>query len=222
MSKIEEIETLTGFRISSECSCNLPRQHMTEPLLQKIESHVVTCFREHSRDYLLYHNLAHTREVVIRAMEIAETYPLEEEDRFCLIIAAWFHDLGHLYTTPENHEKAGTLLMREFLNNHLSESKLVIIENLILATRFPTPPRTFLESILCDADMYHLGTSRFFMTDALVKQELELRTGQVFNDWDRRTLYLLNKHEFYTEYCKNKLNEGKNRNIEILKEKIKK
>ncbi len=194
---------------------------MTEPLPQKIETHVVKCFRDHTRDFLIYHNLTHTREVVVKAMEIAENYPLKEDDLFCLITAAWFHDLGHLYTTIENHEKASVFLMREFLKEDLPESKLLIIENFILATRFPTTPRTFLESILCDADMYHLGTSRFFMTDALVKQEFELRTGQVYSDWDRRTLHLLNKHQYYTEYCKNKLNDGKTRNIELLKIKIK-
>jgi len=188
--------------------------------LSKIRDHVTNCFQQDAPGYLYYHNLLHTKSVVIHAEEIALFYGLQNEDPFVLLAAAWFHDLGHLYDSPVNHEFKSVTLMKDFLTNSYPDEVLEKIADTILATRQLATPKTQLEKIIRDADTYHFGTEEFFLTDGLVKREFEERTTQKYHHWTEHTLRLLQKHEFYTSYCKDRLDSGQEKNISILQEKI--
>jgi len=78
---------------------------------------------------------------VIHAEEIALFYGLKNEDLFVLLAAAWFHDLGHLFGSPANHEHKSATLMRSFLENSYPDEVLEKISNTILATRELSTPR---------------------------------------------------------------------------------
>lgn len=195
---------------------------MNEKILERIAEYVTTCFNQDIPPYLYYHNLSHTQEVVARSEEIATYYKLSEEDVFVLLAAAWFHDLGQLYTKPEAHEEKSVALMNEFLKHDCTPQTLHSIASTILATKYPTRPNTFIEEIICDADTYHFGTGQFLVTDVLVKKEMEIRTGVVFTDWNKVSLDLLKSHHFYTDYCKERLTSGKQVNIELMERKEKK
>ena len=99
--------------------------------------------------------------------------------------------------------------MRDFLKNSYPNEVLDKISDTILATRELSTPKTQLGEIIRDADTYHFGTDEFLLTDKLVKQELEERTKQKYHHWTEHTLRLLQKHKFYTSYCKTRLNGGK-------------
>ena len=73
-------------------------------IFQKAESFVKGIFEKNESAKLSFHNLAHTRNVVARAREIASQYELSEKDQAVLYIAAWFHDTGHLFVEPAMHE----------------------------------------------------------------------------------------------------------------------
>jgi len=161
--------------------------------LSKIRDHVTNCFQQDAPGYLYYHNLLHTKSVVIHAEEIALFYGLQNEDPFVLLAAAWFHDLGHLYDSPVNHEFKSVTLMKDFLTNSYPDEVLEKIADTILATRQLATPKTQLEKIIRDADTYHFGTEEFFLTDGLVKRELEERTTQKYHHWT----------EIHFGYCKN-------------------
>lgn len=162
-----------------------------------------------------YHNLAHTESVVGHVKEIASYYLLNETDTFILVVSAWFHDIGHLYGEMKGHEQRGVTIMQHYLQN-IDGELITAISGCILATRFPSHPANLREQIICDADTYHLGTPFFRQTDVLVKKEVEMRTGMTFPDWHQKTLGLLKQHLFFTEYCKTRLNTGKQENIEWL------
>jgi len=162
-----------------------------------------------------YHNLAHTESVVGHVKEIAAWYLLNETDTFILSMSAWFHDIGHLYGEIKGHEERGVVIMQHCLHN-IAGDLITAISQCILATRFPTHPTTLREQIICDADTYHAGTPLFRQTDVLVEKEMEMRTGTTFPDWHRKSLHFLQQHVFYTEYCRTRLNEGKQQNIDWL------
>jgi hypothetical protein len=91
-----------------------------------------------------------------------------------------------------------------------------------MATRAPRSPATLLEEIVCDADTYHFGTKEFKETNKLVLKELELKNG---GRLDRQRAYrdaieMLEEHTFFTSYCKDLLEEPKQKNIKKLKKKI--
>ena len=188
--------------------------------LSNIRDHVLNCFEQDKPGYLHYHDLSHTKSVVIHAEEIALFYGLQNEDLFVLLAAAWFHDLGHLYGSPANHEHKSAIIMNDFLKNSYPNEVLEKIRDTILATRELSTPKTQLGKIIRDADTYHFGTDEFLLTDKLVKQEFEERTKQKYHHWTEHTLHLLQKHKFYTSYCETRLNGGKERNISMLETKI--
>ncbi len=77
-----------------------------------------------------------------------------------------------------------------------------------------------MEEILCDADTYHFGTKEFKVTNKQVKKEFALRGySMLLQNWVSNTVEMLEKHVFFTTYCKILLEERKRKNIEWLKRK---
>lgn len=96
--------------------------------------------------------------------------------------------------------------------------------SLILVTRFPPTPQTLQEMIICDADTYHFGLKdEFRATNKAIKQELILSNmGSRVQNWEKNTLKLLLSHQYYTSYCKELLQKGKEKNIKFYRKKIEK
>lgn len=108
--------------------------------------------------------------------------------------------------------------MQKYLEAKGVEKKIIdTIKGCILATRLPHSPTLLLEEIICDADTYNLGTEDFFKTDRLLKKEFELRNNTSPDNWDKQTLELLEKHKYFTSCCRDKLEKGKQKNIEVLR-----
>ncbi len=191
----------------------------TKELYKNIEDHVTGLYKHINARALVFHNLLHTQNVVKRTMEIIRHYKLSEDERLVLFAAAWFHDTGHLFTEPPMHEAMSCEIMYKFLSTKINEVDIISdIEECIMATKLPTNPQNLLQQIICDADTYHLGTDEFKETNKLVMQEQQLKYGDidpiVFN---KATIRMLQQHCFYTHYCKNKLNEKKENNLNELK-----
>jgi len=194
---------------------------MTKNIYKQVEDHVSKLFEANKKPKLIFHSLEHTREIVKRTEEIAAHYKLGEKEMMAVYIAAWFHDTGHLFTTPENHEEKSVELMRSFMEGSLPDQELIeTIKGCIMATKRSIQPTTLLQQIVCDADTYHLGTKDFKKTNKQVRKEMTMDDGMSRNDWDIKTLEFLEKHQYYTSYCIELLNKGKQENIERLKQKI--
>lgn len=119
-------------------------------LAQKLQAH------------LAYHNVDHTKEVVQTSQYIAKAEGLSDEDIQLLSTAALFHDAGFL-EGYNNHEELSCKLARSYLPKFdYSPEQIEKICNLIMVTKLPQTPSDTLESILCDADLYYLGTDKYF------------------------------------------------------------
>lgn len=190
------------------------------PLIEKIESYVAACFKRNTDPNLFYHNYHHTVNVVKRVKEIKANYPVSRTDSFVLQTAAWFHDVGQLSGTNENHEEAGASIMKGFFRQAMLPVETVKqIEQTILSTKIPHKPTSLPDEIICDADTYNLGTDEFPNTDALLKRECELR-GLPTEDWDKKTLTFLLQHRYFTSYCQQLLNETKEGNVALVRERM--
>lgn len=194
---------------------------MKTALTDKAQQYVKQLYNNNNNDVLVYHNLKHTEKVVNHCEEISSHYAMEDSEKESLIVAAWFHDVGHLFTEPALHEEKSAEIAEQFAKeNYLSEDKLRQIKELIMVTRMPRHPKTILEQIICDADTYNLGTDEFKGTNKKVRKELRLR-GFDFTkpEWNKMTIDLFERHEFYTPYVQGLLNEGKTANLNKLKGK---
>jgi predicted metal-dependent HD superfamily phosphohydrolase len=191
-------------------------------LLIDTESYVKGLFKQHNQSNLVFHNLEHTESVVERVHEIASHYQLPDKELLELSIAAWFHDTGHLMADPAGHEEKSVQLMEAFMINRTDDEELVKnIAGLIRITKFPPSPQSLSEMIICDADTYHFGLDDFKQTNKAMRKELVLRNmNTMVMDWERNSLELLQKHQFYTTYCLSLLQKGKEKNIRRLNKKI--
>lgn len=192
-------------------------------LLKNTEEYVTSMYDESTGDCFYFHNLEHTKLVVKRSSEIAAHYELPSRDSLLLFIAAWFHDTGYLFTTPQLHEEKSVELMKEFAEQiQLTPEDIHDIEGCIMATKAPRNPSTALEKIMCDADTYHLGTKDFKKFNKMIRKEFSCFAGDKFDPekFNQNTLDFFSKHEFYTEYCKQLLNEQKKENMKKVSKKI--
>lgn len=190
-------------------------------IINEAEEFVSETFKAGQKNQFPYHNLAHTQNVVNHAFEIAAHYELTEKDITVLGLAAWFHDVGHLYTTPENHEEKSVEVMRKFMEEHKEAPGITDeVAEIIMATQQSREPVTLLQQIIRDADTYHFGTKDFKDTNKLVKKEFELRgMGAMTTGWEAQTLKKLKEHKFYTSYGIEILNGGKEQNMRRAEKK---
>lgn len=190
-------------------------------IIEKAEQIVRNIIQKHHDPNLFYHNIIHTENVVNSVNKVAEHYLLSSREHFICCIAAWFHDIGY-FEGPEGHEQRGAKRAREFLiNNDVDEETTTTVENCILATRIPQKPANLLEEILCDADLYHLGTSGFTAQNKLVHKETEaIHNIQISKEqWRNDTIRLIENHHYHTEFCRKLLGKKKKRNLEKLKKR---
>ena len=188
-------------------------------LSEKMGRTVTQLFQRFTAPELVYHNLAHTQQVVARAAEIAAHCALTEDEQFTLNAAAWWHDTGHLFSPPQNHEEESARIMESFfsLRQGTPQHTVEAIGRAIRATKLPQSPHSLVEEILCDADTYHLGTDEFEKMNELVLQEAMMRSGASRENWNVTTLKLMDAHTFHTAYCRQLLTAGKARNMSRLK-----
>lgn len=192
-------------------------------ILEQSEKTVTDLYERLTRPELLYHNLVHTREVVEAVQLMHVFYKLSAEEDLAVQVAAWWHDVGYLYGPPENHEARSAEKAREFLTDlNAGESLIQKVEACIMATRMPQKPTGLMEEIICDADLFHLGTTAFKENSKMLRREIELINGIPMkgSDWRFSTLNLLERHHYFTGFAQERLNEGKKKNLDELKAKI--
>lgn len=191
-------------------------------LYKKVEKYVTGLFEKHAKSEMVFHNLGHTLTVVDRTKEIAGHYNLSEREMLVLYIAAWFHDTGHLFVEPKEHEAKSVELMKDFMKDNLDDEALISeVGDCILATRRVTEPSGILQQILCDADTFHLGTKEFKKNNKRVKKEEKLRNnGEISVNWDEKVIQFLEDHKYYTGYARELLTDNKNKNLAKVRHKF--
>ncbi len=191
-------------------------------LAEKVKNHVLLLFKTHDASKFLYHSRLHTEQVVKVAAEIAGYYHLNEKDFFIVTTAAWFHDTGY-FEQVSGHEVVGAKKAELFLKDQqIEDATIQAVKGCILATQLPQKPVNLLEEIICDADLYDLGTDDFIKRSKLLRQETALLNHKVIGKrkWFKKTLRLLEDHHYFTDYCRQNLNRNKQEHIKDLKNKL--
>src|SRR5580692_839900 len=193
-------------------------------ILEQAAQYVRSFFSSHVNDKLVYHNLYHTEKVVDAVLTIARHYGLDDRDLFVVSMAAWFHDVGYLTGGARDHEQRGAAMAEAFLGGTGTEGPTIgAIKACILATKLPQNPTNLLENIVCDADLFHLGTDEFPSRNKLMRKEAEALQGRKIDkeEWRKSTIHLLESHHYHTEYCQLLLDEKKQENLKKQKMKMK-
>jgi uncharacterized protein len=186
--------------------------------IEKIRNSVAKELKDGLSPNLTYHNFHHTVRVVSNALTLAKMENvLDESDLHILEAAAWMHDIGFL-KTYKNHEDIGCQFSREWLPDFgLDQHEIEKICTLIQATKVPQKPTDKLSYILCDADLFYLGSESFFEISDRLKKEW-LHYGIIKNDKEffEKQLSFLEQHQFFTTTAKIMRNDGKEKILETL------
>lgn len=191
-------------------------------VLDLVIEYVSASLRDELPKGFYYHDLEHTQEVVRATRLISEGEGLSDEEKEIVEIAAWFHDLGHI-SDCENHESKSVELAEEFLSKKgWPSNKISQVRGCIMATMMPQRPLNKLEAVLCDADLYHLSTDEFDARGQLLRKEWEEINEEDFKNasWLKINNDFLKGHNYFTEYARANFEDGKQKNVKILADKM--
>jgi predicted metal-dependent HD superfamily phosphohydrolase len=169
-----------------------------------------------------FHTLLHTREVVAASLKIAEQENLSAEDLLALQVAAWFHDTGYTAGQAKGHELVSVQHTMTFFSSHpVEEAFAEKVKGCIMATRMPQSPQNKLEEILCDADLFHLGSPNFKEKSRLLRKELIDFNGEEWSkkEWRQNNIAFLEAHNYFTAYGRKILQPAKEEHLARLMEK---
>jgi predicted metal-dependent HD superfamily phosphohydrolase len=190
-------------------------------LLEEVKKYVTAYFDANQDPELIYHDLNHTKDVVAAATKIANHYQLSDEDFFAVVAASWFHDTGYFTDKADHEAKSIAIAEHELKQLKVEQTVIDKIRGCILATEMPQKPVGLLQEIICDADLYHLGTEDFKERSKLVRQEMETVRHITIDkeEWRAGSIRLLQSHRYFTDYCRLLLGDQQQKNLDKLLEK---
>ena len=201
----------------------MSKYNYTSELVSAADQYVENLFEQKLSKELVYHNYAHTQDVVNAAIEIGEAEGVEGESMELLVIAALFHDIGHT-KGYDKHEDYGKELAQSFLFGHgIDQYKIDLVKQIIDATKMPQSPTTLLQKILADADLYHLSEKSFEEKGQALRAEWFNVFERKYTDeeWAKQNIDFLKKHQYFTNYGQTVLEPKKAKVIKTQK-KLKK
>jgi predicted metal-dependent HD superfamily phosphohydrolase len=193
-----------------------------EQLLSAARNYVTDIFSHRVKPEFVFHNIEHTEDVVEACSYMADYYKMSDDDRFVLMLSAWFHDTGYSKGEAAGHEEESVKIASQFLHQHTIEPMLIQrVSSAIQATRMPQSPISQVEKVLCDADLYHLATEDFKPRNQLLKQEQESLLEHKISkkDWRKNNINFLESHKYFTDYGQEYLEPKKLENLNGLRKK---
>ena len=192
-------------------------------MIQEAKAHVTDLLMNKLSKSIRFHTLEHTQEVVAACERIAEFLHIPDDEKQALLIAAWFHDTGYTGGVTIDHETLSAQLATDFLAKQNTTTELTAkVVSCINATRMPQSPTNALERIICDADLFHLGTDAFREKTNLLRKEIkDLGNEKISkNDWWKKNIEFLEAHKYFTTYAQEMLQPIKEMHIKQLKDEL--
>lgn len=193
-----------------------------EQILSAARNYVTEIYVHKVKPEFVFHNLDHTEDVAEACSRMADHYGLKEDERFILMLAAWFHDTGYSIGSAAGHEEESTRIATDFLTGqNIDETTIQKVNSCIRATKMPQSPVSQIEKILCDADLFHLATEDFKARNQLLKQEQETVLAHKVSkkDWKKNNIQFLENHKYFTDYGQLVLEPKKQENLSTLQKR---
>jgi uncharacterized membrane-anchored protein YitT (DUF2179 family)/predicted metal-dependent HD superfamily phosphohydrolase len=186
--------------------------------LEKLKAFILEKLHKELPHWLTYHSVHHTEEVIQHAFELGKEEGLSPEELLILQTAAVLHDTGFLVTV-QDHEKASCTFAREYLPLYeYNDEQIEQVCKIIMATQLPQSPFDKLSKVLCDADLYYLGTNNYQLYAARLYREMKHFSPNISEtSWQQQQTTFLQQHEYYTNAAKNKLAALKKINLRQVK-----
>ncbi len=187
-----------------------------------IRSFILTKLTKELSKELIYHSVEHTLRVEAAVMKYASLENLNEHETLLVRTAALFHDTGFIERYEHNEELGALLFEKNASKFGFNEIDTRRVSEIILSTSYSAVPKNLLEAIMRDADLDYLGTADYHRTAQSLFDEMA-KFGK--SHTPQKTLeiqldYLENRHTYYTDSAKKLRNEGKQKRILELQQKL--
>jgi uncharacterized protein len=172
-------------------------------------------------DHLTYHSIYHAMDVYDAAKRIAKEKGISAYEQKLLLTAALFHDSGFIKARL-GHEQESCHIARRYLPSFgYQPAEIELICGMIMSTRIPQSPQTYLEEVLCDADLDYLGRDDFFTTGQKLFDELKCE-GLIHTEkeWNQYQSDFLVAHHYHTTISDEWRNARKEEYIKLVQAKI--
>lgn len=182
-------------------------------LIQKLETGLPS--------YITYHNAQHTKNVLTATEHLATKENITGDELLILKTAALFHDAGFLQNHLE-HENLSCQFAKKVLPDfEYSKEQIEKICSLIMATKLPQTPTDHLSQILCDADLFYLGSDDYEANARKLFNEFKKNgTVKTWQEWELLQADFLTSHEYFTATAKKEKQEKKLQIAEAIKSSI--
>ena len=183
----------------------------------ELYSYIIHKLTEGVPGYITYHNVDHTRQVLATASEIGNHERLTDDEMVLLKTGALLHDVGFLQS-HENHEEISCRYAAKILPEYgYTQQQIDQVYAIILATKIPQSPHTLLAKIVCDADLFYLGSNEYSFRASLLEAEyrkLGILSDQ--SDWTTTQINFISNHKFFTDYAQEHAEPVKQQHLEKL------
>lgn len=190
------------------------------PDFERVKQYVFGRLERELPPYLLYHNLAHTRDNVLpAASRLATLTGVNGECLLLLQTAAIYHDLGFIEQVSGHEAVSGRIATETLPSFGYTSDQIQLIVATIMATRIPQTPTGLQGELLADADLDAFGWKWVDFLDANRRYRLELETQGIYHtdeEWYRSQLDLLESHTYFTPAARALRAERKRENVERL------
>lgn len=215
--EVEDLQAVSGLK-----ALRVKVKHEDNTILQEAEVFVTKLFQERLDTKFLFHNLDHTKSVVLGIETLCKAEKLDEETTTVLLLSGWFHDSGYV-ECYDNHEKQSVNIALEFLNaKNIAVGIQEKVANLIMATKFDYTPSNIQENIIKDADNVHLANKNYPNILEKIREEWEQSINKKYSnqDWYHLNVDFLKRHQYYTKFAKDNWQNLKELNLNIIEQKL--
>lgn len=191
-------------------------------ILVNCSAYIKQYFEDHSKEFLTFHNLQHTEDVVAAVKEIATASNVTDDEMEMLQLAAWFHDIGYL-SDPKNHEESGAKIAQKFLTEQdYPEERIKTVTSCILATKICFEDHNRLQQILSDADLAHLSKENYPIKSNSLAEERAFILNKKINRIEKLQcdLTFLLSHQYKTDYALTYFQKQKTKNVLYIQKQL--
>ncbi len=182
-----------------------------------LEEYILNRLEKELPQYLYYHNVKHTMDVLIGVEVIGTAEKVSDAELLLLKTAALFHDMGQIVQS-KGHEDISCKFAREILPHYTYlPNQIDEICDIIMATQLPPNPQNLLQKIMCDADLDYLGRPDFIpVSDTLYEELKHQNLIKNKDDWNALQIKFISGHQYFTDFAKQNREVNKQRQIERL------
>lgn len=195
---------------------------MESELIREAKALAEQQFSDKAFDNYHFHNFEHTREVAAAAEDIGRQSNLTSEELELAVVAAWLHDIGYKQGAENHEENSVKAAASLFQRLGTPVGQINLINNAILSTKMPQHPKSMVDKVVCDADLFHLSDGSYEKKGALLRSEWSAIKGKQMTDeeWVMHNLEFMQNHHYNTPYGQTVLEESKQKNMKRLKKSL--